>query len=67
MRATHGDIIPTNTESPVLDHPLLLKVVNTSLPELRGAKTQRGTIIAKNPKMCRIRTMPSISGSFLAR
>lgn len=67
MSETHGDIIPTRTESPVLDHPALLKVVNTSFASLRGAKTHSGIIIAKKPKTCRIRTMPSISGNFRAR
>ena len=67
MSTLNGVVNPIMQDKPVLDQPP--KLVNSSkvvCASARGAITQSGMMIAKKPAKCRIRTMPSISGSCTA-
>lgn len=75
-KATVGPMMPTKQATAVLDQGRwpdwskvpLLKVKNTSFAvALVGDKTTNGTMIAKNPRICRIKTVPSTKGSLRAR
>jgi hypothetical protein len=69
-RAKTGASWPTMHERATLPQGLVglsWKVPNTSLALLRGPKTHMVMKIAKKPKMCKTRTVPSTRGSLRAR
>jgi hypothetical protein len=52
---------PIIADRPVVGHPpLLVKVRRASWAFDRGAMIQSGMMMAKKPRICRIRTMPSL-------
>jgi hypothetical protein len=62
-----GESCPTSTDRPTLPHPALSwNPPKTSLDGLRGPRTHMVMNMAKNPKMCRTKTIPSTSGSLRA-
>lgn len=66
MKASAGDRTPMSVDSPILPQfPPSENTVNTSLALLRGAKTHSGIRMARKPKMCSIRIVPSTIGSCL--
>ena len=64
-----GESMPIRHDSPVLPHPPpSVKVKNTSDAGFgRSPRTQRGTRMAKNPKICRTSTVASRIGSLEAK
>lgn len=60
-------IEPTKHAVPMLDQPpKLVKDPKTSLAGALGARTQRGMMMQKKPKIWTTRTIPSRMGSLLA-
>jgi hypothetical protein len=62
MRETQGEMMPTKTDRPVVDHPPFWKTVQTSDEVERGARAHIGIMIARNPTTCSTNTTASMMG-----